>query len=76
MNDLRRLILPSPDSLDITTPNPLISVLLGLQPPSAPQSYVDTEPKLSSVEWLDPNLNESQKAAVQLALNNPELALV
>lgn len=72
MNDFRRKLLPSPDSSDIATPDPLTSVLLGLQEPS-PRSSASSDPPL---DFMDVNLNDSQKEAVKLALDSPELALV
>lgn len=69
MNDFRKKLLPSPDSSEILTPNALHSVLLGLQKPTPVQ---ETE----ELAFMDPLLNDSQKAAVTLAVNAPELALV
>jgi DNA polymerase alpha-associated DNA helicase A len=51
-------------------PNQLTRVLLGLSPPS------DPSPLSSPIVFFDPNLNPSQRAAVQFALEANEVACI
>ncbi|GAA6014285.1 hypothetical protein JCM10207_005409 [Rhodosporidiobolus poonsookiae] len=59
--------------LDAAEPlSPLLSVLLGVRPVS-PVVESDTEDPLG---YIDDRLNDSQREAVRLALNSPELACI
>lgn len=52
-------------------PSPLISVLLGLSPPTS------VSPSLSpSITFLDDRLNDSQREAVRFALSTNEVGLI
>lgn len=63
-------LAPESDAKRISIPlTPLTEVLMGKRPPSDPV-------RLESIDFLDPSLNDSQKAAVKLALEAPEVALI
>ncbi|KAJ3509315.1 hypothetical protein NMY22_g16336 [Coprinellus aureogranulatus] len=65
---LEKTILPSGDekSPELT---PLTQVLLGMKP------MADKTP-IQTIEYFDPNLNDSQKEAVRFCLESPELACI
>ncbi|KLU87657.1 DNA helicase [Magnaporthiopsis poae ATCC 64411] len=54
----------------------LMRVLFGLSSPSPVPPDLSADPELSTIEWVDPSLNESQKDAVRFALASPEIALI
>jgi DNA polymerase alpha-associated DNA helicase A len=75
LDRLERTVLPSTstdaDGKAKTAPErtKLVEVLLGMSPLSSPQ-------KIEELNFFDPSLNDSQKAAVRFALEAPELACI
>lgn len=59
---------------DYTT---LVRVLFGLESPTPlPSNLEDPESGSGKVEFIDPNLNDSQKDAIAFALASREVALI
>ena len=55
----------------------LTRILFGLDAPSpVPQDQEALERQIGSIEFFDPALNESQRAAVRFALCSREIALI
>jgi len=51
-------------------------VVFGLTTPSPVPADLSSDPELSSIEWIDPTLNDSQKDAIRFALASREIALI
>ncbi|WWD17029.1 hypothetical protein CI109_101466 [Kwoniella shandongensis] len=81
---LRRLVIPESDAPSPHTFNfPLIHSLLGAQIPSwtrdippARTSDNDAGPSSNAIQWFDPNLNESQKEAIEFCLKAEQLGCI
>ncbi len=53
-----------------------VRVLFGLSSPSPVSRDPSSDPDHSSIEWIDPSLDESQKEAIRFALASREIALI
>jgi DNA polymerase alpha-associated DNA helicase A len=70
LQHLRKTFVPMLDEADGASKLPsLVAVLLGLRKPSVDATSAE-------LEYLDPSLNESQKAAARFALEAQELSLI
>lgn len=50
--------------------------LFGLSSPSPLPADLSSDPDVGKLEWVDPNLNDSQKDAIRFALASREIALI
>jgi DNA polymerase alpha-associated DNA helicase A len=53
-----------------------IRVLFGLSSPSPIPENLSTAPDAEKMEWISPDLNDSQKEAIRFALASREIALI
>ncbi|KAH7329278.1 hypothetical protein B0I35DRAFT_448515 [Stachybotrys elegans] len=53
-----------------------IRVLFGLSSPSPVPQDPATDPAVGQIDWINPNLNDSQKDAIRFALASREIALI
>lgn len=53
-----------------------IRVLFGLSSPSPVPENLSTAPDTEKIEWISPDLNDSQKEAIRFALASREIALI
>lgn len=54
----------------------LLRVAFGLESPSTPLALENEETRTGRIEWINPDLNDSQKHAVKFALASKEIALI
>jgi DNA polymerase alpha-associated DNA helicase A len=53
-----------------------IHVLFGQSSPSPVPEHLSKDPDVGTIDWVDPNLNDSQKDAIRFALASREIALI
>jgi DNA polymerase alpha-associated DNA helicase A len=53
-----------------------VRVLFGLSTPSSVPKNLSFDPEYGKIEWINPNLNDSQKEAIRFALASKEIALI
>lgn len=53
-----------------------VRVLFGLSSPSPVPKDFSSDCDLGKIEWINPQLNDSQKEAIQFALASREVALI
>jgi DNA polymerase alpha-associated DNA helicase A len=51
-------------------------VLFGQSSPAPVAADLSSDPEFGKIEWIDPNLNDSQKDAIRFALASRDIALI